>query len=253
VRRAAIALWIAGCGFSARSEPARDARDGIDGQTGDASRDARADAPGDAAQLPAPALVQAITASANNSNQPLTAVLSAMPASGDLLVMIGAAEHGGLSSVSGGGVTAWTRATRALANTNIEVWYGITDGSSSQVTITFPAYGLPMWMVVGEWSNMATTNLLDMALSTSGTTSPAGAGSITTSSAREIVIFGVGDQTPNTFGAPQGAWASLPTVTSNATVQSVWWQDLTAGATVAPTVTETHHSWDAAIAAFRAR
>ena len=53
--------------------------------------------------------------------------------------MIGAAEHGGLASVTGGGVATWTRATRSLNNTNIEIWYGITDGSSAAVTATFPA------------------------------------------------------------------------------------------------------------------
>jgi hypothetical protein len=258
VRGAVAALLIAGCQFSAvvpQSQPGTDAAS--DGPRSiDAARDgtlaidaAMPDAP---RMVPPPALVQQTTATANNTNAPLVATLPARPANGALLVMIGAAEHGGLTSVTGGGVQTWTRATRALQNTNIEIWYGISDGSSAAVTATFPAYTLPIWMLVTEWSNMASTNLLDKTVSTSGTSSPAGAGSITTTSASELVIFGVGDQTPNTFGAPQGTWNALTTVSSNATVQDVWYLLAPATGTFAPGVSETHHSWDAALASFRA-
>src|SRR4051812_31191575 len=101
------------------------------------------------------ALVQQVTGYAPNSNAPLAATLPSLPAAGHLLVMIGAAEHGGLTSVTGGGVATWTRATRSLSNTNVEVWFGVTDGSSATVTVTFPAFGLPMWLAVTEWSGMA--------------------------------------------------------------------------------------------------
>ena len=85
---------------------------------------------------------------------------------------------------------------------------------------------------------MASTNLLDMAVSTSGATSPASAGSITTTFARDLVIFGVADQTPNTFGAPQGTWSALTTVSSNATIQDVWYQVVASTGTFAPSATE---------------
>ena len=223
------------------------------GDSADARRDGTIaiDAPVDAAQPPE--LVQQTTATSNTTNAPLVATLPAPPASGALLVMVGAAEHGGLASVTGGGVATWMRATRSLDNTNIEIWYGITDGSSAAVTATFPAYQLPIWMLVTEWSNMASTNLLDMTVSTSGATSPASAGSITTTFARDLVIFGIADQTPNTFGAPQGTWNALTSVSSIATIQDVWYQAVTTTGTFAPSATESHHSWDAAIAAFRAR
>lgn len=197
--------------------------------------------------------MQQITATSNNTNSPLVATLAARPSSGDLIVMIGAAEHGGLASVTGGGVATWMRATRSLNNTNIEIWYGISDGSSAAVTATFPAYQLPIWMLVTDWSSMASTNLLDVTASTSGATSPASAGSITTTFAHDLLIFGVADQTPNTFGVPQGTWNAFTTVSSNATIQEVWYQIVTGTGTFAPGVTESHHSWDAAIAAFRAR
>lgn len=249
--RAVAALLIAGCQFSAtQQQPGGDAAS--DGKATDAT--VSIDAPTDAAPPPPPpALVQQITATSNTTNTPLVATLPAVPSAGDLLVFIGAAEHGGLASVTGGGVATWTRATRSLNNTNIEIWYGISDGSSAAVTATFPAYTLPIWSLVTEWSNMASTNLLDMAASTSGATSPASAGSITTTFARDLLIFGVADQTPNTFGTPQGTWNAFTAVSSNATIQDVWYQIVTSTGTFAPGVTESHHSWDAAIAAFRAR
>lgn len=248
--RQVVALVVAGCNFSA-TQAAFDAATG-DGQAPRIDGLVISDARIDAAASPPPALVQQAIGTANTTNAPLTATFPAAPASGDVLVMIGAAEHGGLASVTGGGVATWTRATRSLMNTNIEIWYGVTDGSSSAVTITFPAYTLPIWLLATEWSGLATSNVLDMAASTAGTASPAAAGAVT-ASAHELVIFGVGDQTPNTFGVPGGAWMPLTAVSSNATVQNVWYEVVASSTMITPAVTETHHNWDAAIATFRAR
>ena len=199
------------------------------------------------------ALVQQTTASAPNTNAPLSATLSASPINGDLLVMVGAAEHGGLATVSGGGVTSWTRATRSLDNTNIEIWYGVCDGSSATVTITFPAYTLPIWMAVSEWSGMASTNVLDSTRSISGNTSPAGAGTLATTNAHDVLIFAVTDDTPNTFGAPtQGPWSAMTGVSPPPLVQAAWYREVSTAGSYGPTVTETAHSWESAAAAFRA-
>ena len=199
----------------------------------------------------APAIVQQTTASAPNTNAPLSATLSASPINGDLLVMVGAAEHGGLATVSGGGVATWTRATRSLSNTNIEIWSGVSDGSSATVTITFPAYTLPIWMAVSEWSGMASTNVLDCAHSTSGNSSPAAAGAIATT-AHDVLIFAVTDNTPNAFGAPtQGLWTAMTGVSAPPLVQAAWYREVSTVGSYNPTVTETAHSWESATAAFR--
>ena len=199
-----------------------------------------------------PALVQRAKAFANTTNSALTAALTAAPANGDLLVMIGAAEHGGLSSVTGGGAT-WTRATRSLSNTNMEIWYGVTNGSSAIVTITFPAFTLPIWMIVTDWSGMASTSVSDGAGSTAGNTSPAAAGTPVSVAAGDLLIFGAADQTPNTFGNPApGAWTVIDSVTSNATTETAWFEIAPSAGSYAPTVSETSHNWDAALAGFRA-
>jgi hypothetical protein len=260
VRRilASVVVSLAACGFQVT------ALDGIDAPSesspeGGASPDdgaattpdAGVDAPADAAN-PGPAIVQQVTASAPNTNAPLSATLSSPPVSGHLLIMIGAAEHGGLSTVTGGGVATWTRATSSLTNSNVELWYGVTAGSSATVTITFPAYTLPIWMAVSEWSGMASTNVLDGARSTAGGASPAGAGTLATTHAHDLLVFAVADNTPNTFGAPtSGPWATMTGVTATPIVQAAWYREVLAMGSYGPTVTETAHSWDAAAAAFR--
>lgn len=236
-RVATMALGLAGCGF--HTNAAVDGAPPLEPDTASVV---------DAVHVQAPAFVQQAKAEAPNSNVPLVATLPAMPVAGHLLVAIGADEHGALSTVSGGGVGTWTLATRSIHNTNIEVWYGVTDGTSASVAMAFPMDDLPMWMVVGEWSGAAA---FDGAMSTDGTTSPATAGSLAVHE-RDLVIFGVGDQLPNTYGTLDGGWTALMPAKSNHTDQRVWFTVAAATGTIAPSVTETAHQWDAAIAAFRA-
>jgi hypothetical protein len=232
-----MALGLAGCGF--HTNVAFD---------GPAPPDA-AIVVDDGVVASEPMFVQQAKAEAPTSVMPLVATLPAPPHPGDLLVAIGADEHGALTSVSGGGVVAWSLAARSLANTNIEVWYGTTDGSNSAVTVTFPTDTLPMWVVVGEWSG---ASAFDGAKSAKGQASPASAGALPVH-ARDLVIFGVGDQAPTTFGTPEGAWTALMPATSSHTEQRVWFTTAAATGTLAPSVTLTAHEWDAAIVAFRAQ
>jgi hypothetical protein len=236
------------CGFRPTAvsgdDPTADAAIAGDGKHPDGSL------PGDGQQPVVPALVQQATNYAPNSNAPLSVTLAPAPIAGHLLVMVGAAEHGALSSVTGG--ATWTKAVNSLSNSNIEIWFGVATGSGSTVTITFPAYSLPMWMTVTEWSDMATSNVLDATHASANSSSPASSGAIVTTTARDLVIFGVADGAPNTFGAPsQGTWSALTGVSSNVIVQSEWYQVVSATGTYNPQVTETHHDWDAAIAALR--
>lgn len=232
-------LLLAGCSFRLHEAPGDGAVDTPDAESRDAPE-------------AIPALVQQAIASADRSDNPLTATLPAAPRAGDLLVMVGADSRGALASVTGGGVATWTRATRSLANVNIEIWYGISDGSSAAVTITYPAFNDPLWQVVTEWSGMAATNVFDAASAMSGTASPASAGGAALTR-RELAVFGVADLTPNTFGAPSdGTWTALMPVSSSSTVQQAWFLVAQSAGSVAPAVSETDHSWDAAIASFHA-
>lgn len=133
----------------------------------DAAIDARRppDAAPDAAT--SPTLVQQAGNSAASAPT-ISATLPAVPAAGDVLVMIGGNPQGALTSVTGGGVATWTRAARSTANANVEVWYGVTDGSNAVVTIMLAGSASSMSIVVAEWSGLATTNTLDGALDSNG-------------------------------------------------------------------------------------
>lgn len=194
-------------------------------------------------------LVQQITNYAA-SGPTLAATLPIAPKAGNVLVMIGANLAGGLTSVTGGGVGSWTLATLSVDNANTEIWFGVTNGTSAMVTITRTTSVSPTWMSVTEWSGLATTNTLDMATAASGSTSPAAAGSITTSGPA-LVLFSIADQAPTTFGSPTpGTWTALAG-TSGAYVQLEWYRIVTTSGTFAPQVTTTNTNWDAAIAALR--
>jgi hypothetical protein len=74
---------------------------------------------------------------------------------------------------------------------------------------------------------------------------------ITTSHAPDLLIFGVADYLPNTFGTPTGGpWTMFDTVMSNS-IQTVWYQVATSPGVYEGRVSETVHMWDAALAAFR--
>jgi hypothetical protein len=104
---------------------------------------------------------------------------------------------------------------------------------------------------VGEWSRLDGANPFDVAVASSGNTSPASAGSISTTAPRDLVIFAVNSYLPNTFGAPTGgAWTMLDTQVGDS-MQTVWFALVDTPGPVAPTVEESRHAWDAAIAAFR--
>lgn len=194
-----------------------------------------------------PRLVQEVTNSAAMGS-PLSVTLTSAPIAGDVLVMIGAANHGALASVSGGGAT-WTKASSSIDNANIEIWFGVTDGTSSMVSIELPANPFSIWMVVSEWSGVATVNTLDIAAAKSGQSSPASAGPIITTHARDLLLFAVADEAPNVFGAIAPPWSPLASVESPVVDQSAWYTFVSAAGTYQPQVSETGNNWDAALVA----
>lgn len=195
-----------------------------------------------------PALVQA-----KGNQQPgvpaMTVTLDAKPVAGHLLVMTGADPAAGLDGVSGGGVPAWVRAASSTVNANIEIWYGITDGTSAAITISLANANGIKTAVVSEWVRASGT--LDGAQAGSGSTSPAHTAEIETTGPT-IVIFAAANFAPNTFDAPgPGTWIEIP-YTPPVAVQQQWYRIVADPVKIAPTVALTGNLWDAAIAAFRA-
>lgn len=183
----------------------------------------------------------------------LTITLPQAPTAGDVLVFVGGDVHSELDAstgVVGGAVPTWRRAAFSAINANVEIWYGVTAGSTRDIVIhgvtgdTHPIFGN-----VSEWSNLVTTGtMVDGAHANDGLVSPADPGAITTTNAFDLAILGVCDFTPNTYGTPApGTWHPLTGI--DADISLGIWYDSVGPATWHPTVSETEHEWDAALAA----
>ena len=191
--------------------------------------------------------------SASATSLPVPFTTAPTTTAGNVLIMVGGTSTGSLSGVSGGGVGNWFKAQSSTTNTHIEIWYGAVDTATNTslttpVTITAATAG-GMWMTLTEWSGVSLT--IDKSAAQAGTTSPASAPSITTTNASDLVILGIADNIGNTFGSPStGTWTALTAVTTPE-AQTTWYSIAAATATFNPTVTETAHTWDAAIAALK--
>jgi hypothetical protein len=219
--------------------------DALDSSVADGAADAMPDAPPPTATL----IQQATNSIAIGAT--LSATLAAAPVSGNVLVMVGATPSGSLTTVTGGGAT-WTRAAESLINTNIEIWFGVTDGSSATVTITRTNNAATMWLAVSEWAGLATSSTLDKGTATDGTSATISAGSITTTNARDLIMFAASAPAPNTFGAPTpGTWTAMTGISTPLITQAVWYRIESTTGTFAPQVTHTGGAWDAALVAQR--
>ena len=110
----------------------------------------------------------------------------------------------------------------------------------------------PMTMMVSEWAGISTTFTTDGSSFIDGTSSPATAGPVSTTHAHDLLLFGVGDGYPNTFGAPAG-FTALTGVSGVGTgvSQGGWYRDVLATGTYSASVTETSHHWDAVLVSLR--
>jgi hypothetical protein len=177
--------------------------------------------------------------------------LASTPMPGHLLVMIGGAWAHPLDSVEGGGVATWTLAARSVNNTNAELWYGVSDGSSAKVTIHATIAG-KISLAVTEWSGLASANVLDGARGASGASTSVSVGSIATTNDRDLLLFAMTDYSSTAFGGPMpGHWTSLEGSTA-VYPQAEWMSTTTAAGTFAPQLMGDGQGWDAVLAAFRA-
>jgi hypothetical protein len=168
----------------------------------------------------------------------------------DVLVLIGGAGTG-IVSVSGGGVS-WTQAVASYTNKDIEIWYGVTDGSSPTITITANGMANNMRISVSEWAGLSTTSPLDQVGHASDTTLAPATATVNTVNVRDLVIFAVADAAPTAFGTPApGTWTGLTDANDSVTDQSAWFEAVSSAGSYIPTVSQTGAKWDAAIAAFR--
>ena len=156
-----------------------------------------------------------------------------------------------LDGVTGAGIATWTRGTYSDVNANVEIWYGVTDGTNATVTASLATCQGPFWGAVTEWSGL-TAAPADGGHALDGTTSPADPGPVTTAHAHDLLIFGVADTAPNTFGTPApGTWIPLQNPNSMFVKQGSWYQIVSTAGVYDPHVAETSHDWDAALVALK--
>ena len=86
----------------------------------------------------------------NRENDKRTIVkTSTIPHAGNGLLMIGANQHTSLTSVTGG--ATWTRIASSAENANIEVWFGIADGTRPGYELfRILADGLSLFLQFGQ-------------------------------------------------------------------------------------------------------
>jgi hypothetical protein len=218
-----------------------------DGAVADAKPDdAAADAPDAAATA---ALVHQQTSYAASAAT-LSVTLPTTPVNGNLLVMIGGTPAGSLDMVSGG--ATWTRATSSLINSNIEIWYGVADGSSATVTIRRANNAEPMWISASEWSGLAPSAILQGATADDGVTSSVSAGVLAVASPPSLLVFATSAYAPNVWGTPApGAWTALTPIDGAAVTQRQWFAVATSAGSFSPAASLSSGAWDAALVAFR--
>jgi hypothetical protein len=216
-------------------------------------------APPPDAPVPTTSLVQQTARGADDQHS-LDVTLDALPTSGNVLVMVGGTERDRILTPVGGGVASWMQAARSLTYQNIEIWYGITDGSSSTVTITCACASTALGQVkmsLGEWDGLITTNLFEVGEALAGTTTGPGVAStdaIVTLAAPDLLIFGVatlGTIGPDVIGT-DGRWTAFDPIAVNEMNQSQWYQVVAGPGTYMPGAMVIG-DWDAAVVAFRAR
>lgn len=200
----------------------------------------------DAAVATPNAMLVQQTSNQNTSGPGITATLTNKPVAGNLLVMVGANPSRLIDTVTGGAMT-WKLLARSNTYTNTEIWVA-TATSGTTVSFDTTDGDAPNLIWVGEFSHASAT--ADVAgTSTNGTASPASAPQLVTT-ADDLAIFSVGDGISNTFGTING-WGAGSPLTTGPVTQGVWYQNVKASTTVAPSVTETAHHWDAALAVVR--
>lgn len=178
----------------------------------------------------------------------LTVTLDAAPAPGHLLVLIGGDPKAPLTGVTGGGVRTWTRAVRSIENSNIEIYYGITDGSSATVAMALAGSDNVKTAVVTEWADVT---IFERATANDGTVTPATTPTILTTMPNTLAIFAASSFQPNNFGMPgPNLWTEItfPTPTLS---QGQWYRVIPTATGVKPEVSVSGSLWDAALVTFR--
>ena len=179
-------LLVAGCDrlFQVDGTAAIDAGvDGVKHPPADAAADAPPDGP------PQVMLVQQMPGGMTNT-QIVSAMLQSPTAIDHVLIVIGGGQNG-VDKIVGGGVSSWQPGDFSHVSPTNFVFYGVVDGTNAPVTLSTTNSAGDMWLVVTEWSALATVATHD----TGDSNGEMGPGAVTllatTNNVPDLMIFGI--------------------------------------------------------------
>lgn len=203
------------------------------------------------------------------SNAPAAATTSTTfsitaPAAGNILILVirttGTTAGGMVSTITGGGVTTWTKAKdyQQASWRNGEIWYGFTDGTSSSITVNNASAAVAIACL--EFSGVDSHAAVDVTVpaGNTGVSSSPVTSSVTpvTNGILLVGVLGAG-QSGDTYSSPTNSFNFTTLLTggaagANFTGQPAYRIQATAGATTYGATLSTSRTWGAMIVAFRA-
>lgn len=112
----------------------------------------------------------------------------------------------------GGTASAPSGFSTAISNSNVNhipIYLFYRANAPSSTTISSTVSG-PRWiMFLAEYSGISTTSPLDQTGSASTNTSPASSGSVTTTSASELIVVGMSNNFADTYSSPTNSFNLL--------------------------------------------
>jgi len=131
------------------------------------------------------------TASSSNSTSQVCTITS--PTSGRLLTAVWSSNTDtNPTSITGGGVTTWATAVNHTDGVRrIVIYYGIVDTTpTTSVTVNYAKLSAARWLAVDEWSGNASSSVLDVTATGSGTGTALSTGSNTPTVAGVALVAG---------------------------------------------------------------
>ena len=206
------------------------------------------DAASDSKAAP-PMHVQEMSRGVTPSGASVSVTLATTPTPQHVLIVIGGATSGTLT-LTGGGVVAWELAASSNVSATDQIWYGVTDGSSSSIMLSTTSPS-PIWADLSEWSGLDASGSFDGMDANGASGGPPSSGeimlSVMTSRAPDLLVFSAAG-----FGVvnnPVGTWMPFQPTMAGAVAQHAWYQ-ITAAAGAQSIQASYTNDWDAVAGAF---
>jgi hypothetical protein len=198
-----------------------------------------------------PLVQQVANTSTNSTTLPFS--LPAKPLAGDGLVLAIANASGlGVQSVTGGGVTTWSKVGSSCSHVCTEMWYGTNStGSTAAVTATYSGGA----NAAGNLSEFSGISGLDAFISNSGASSSTSTGNLSTANANDVLVGTAGINYTSISGGPTNSFIGLTAANSpsgHALLESAYNLSTTTGSFSTGWTIPSSVGWDSMIVGLKA-